>query len=273
MKKLLIALGISLIAIVAMVAPCFADSPSTTTVTWGGDTNVTGVVTTGATTTNFAVNAGGATGTFTATDSNDNPYSYGVDTNSAYISGNFTNGGTMSFQTVRNTSYVPMYGTSGQTVYTFVGSSGTGAMATGSSTNYAGMTNGTYGQPHTANGYNFEASGSSYQIQQTISSTNAWAGFNSVGNGTAQINDMTTGAYGATSANLGFGGGCYTNANATMTGAGQFTVSATGSNSITTPAGGNWSVGGTGTYGSATLTIVANFNNGFSVGDYSTSVR
>ena len=277
MRKIVVGVLMSLVLMVALAGAAFAATPTVTNVTWTGATgSIVGVVETGATTTTFNVNAGLASGNFVATDSNDNPYSYGVDTNSAYING-VVSGGSMSFQTVRNTSYVPMYGDAGQTVYAFVGSTGTGAMATGSGTNYAGMTNGTYGQPHTAGGYNFEASGSSYQILNYVTTSSGdYARFNALGNGSAVINNMTTGASGATNVNFGWGGGCYTNANATFTGAGSFAVDAGGTNGITTPisgASGAMVAGGWTASGVSTLSTIMNFTNGGSVGNYSVKVN
>jgi hypothetical protein len=149
-------------------------------------------------------------------------------------------------------------------------------MATGSSTNYASMVNGTYGQAHTAGGYNFEANGSSFQILQTIASGNGdLAQFNSIGNGSSRINSMTTQA-GANSADLGWGAGCYTNANATFTGAGSFIVYAQGNNGITTPiAGANGAMvaGGWTASGASTLQTVMSYANGGSVGNFSVATR
>lgn len=286
MKKIFLAMLIALIAILCFAVPALAAGPSTVTVNWDGSGSVNGNVDTGDTTTNFSVDANYAYGQFTATDSNNNPYSYGVDTNSAYVYGYFNGGGEMSFETVRNTSYTPMYGSAGQDVSAYVGSSDSGSMATGSWTNYAEMTNATYGKT-LVNSHNFTASASgesgSYTISETISSENAIAGFVAGGSGTssAQIDCMTTGAYGSDAVNLGWGGGCYTNADATFTGAGTFMVGAYGSNSITTPianasgslVSGGWTINGDGTPGSASLSIIANFVNGGSVGNYSVSVR
>jgi hypothetical protein len=274
-KRLIISMLVAILMIAFVAVPCFAADPTTTTVTWNGGGIITGVVNTGATTSAFGVNATSANGTFTATDSNDNPYSYGVDSNSAYINGSIVGGGEMYFQTVRNVSYVPMYGVAGQSIYNYIGTSGTGAMATGSGTNYAAMGNGTYGQSHTAGGYNFEASGSSgYRVIQTISSINSIAQFVATGTGTsgAVINSMTTGASGASVANLGWGGGCYTNANAIFTGAGNFAITATGANGITTPiagANGVMVAGGWTASGASSLSTIMSFTNGGSVGNFS----
>lgn len=282
MKKILGSCFLAMMLLLSFSAVAFAAGPTTVTVDWTGGGVVGGVVGTGDTTTTFNANISNGTGHFTAADSNDNPYGYAVDSQSAYITGAFSNG-SMYFETVRNTSYVPMYGVAGQAINAFVGSSGTGEMATGSGTNYAAMGNGTYGQSHTSGGYNFEAvaGGGSYTIYQNISALAAISGFTSTGTGSAKINDMTTGASGVTSINLGWGGGCYTNANALFTGVGSFGVGATGSNSITTPiagasgtmVAGGWTGNGNGSFGSVAFNAVMNFANGGSVGNYSVKVQ
>jgi hypothetical protein len=267
-KKLSIVLIVGVLLVVALPMAALAADPTVVTVNWNGGGVVGGAVNTGATTTTWGVNAGGASGTFTATDSNDNPYSYGTDSNSAYITSSVANGETW-FQTVRNTSYAPMYGVAGQTVYAYVGSSGTGTMATGSGSNYASMGNGTYGQP-LLGGANFtaDAGTGTYQIAQTVTATQAIAQFVANGSGTAKIDCMTTGASGATNVNFGYGGGCYTNADALFTGAGNFTTSASGMNSITTPSAGGWTASGV-----SSFTTIMNFTNGASVNDFSIAVH
>jgi hypothetical protein len=269
-KGILLALVVALAILVALPMTAMAADPTTTTVTWTGGGVIGGTVTSGNdNVTTFGVNAAGANGSFTVTDNNDNPYSYGVDTVSAYIQSNVTNGSTF-FQTNRTDSKTSMYGAAGQTVYAFVGSNGTGAMATGSGTNYASMGNGTYAQPHTAGGFNFEANAGAgtYQIIQSVTAVDALAQFVANGTGTAKIDCMTTGASGATNVNFGYGGGCYTNADALFTGAGSFGTYAEGSNSITTPSAGGWTANGV-----STLQTIMNFTTGASVNDFSIKVQ
>jgi len=285
MKRILILVCLVLATLMAFAVPALAADPTTTVVTWSGPGVIGGTVTNGvASVTTFNVAANGGSGTFTSTNNNDNPYSYGIPTTSAYITGTIAGGGSIDFQTVRTASQ-GMYGPAGQTVYNYVGTSGTGAIATGSWTNYAEMTNGTYAKPHTAGGYNFEAAGDQggYQIIQTISASDAISQFvaTGTGSGTAQINSMTTGAYGANSVKLGWGAGCYTNANAVFTGAGSFQVGGSGANSVSTPiAGANgaivtggWVVNGDGSSGSASINTIANFVNGATVGNFSVKVN
>ena len=87
---------------------------------------------------------------------------------------------------------------------------------------------------------------------------------------------MTTGASGATNVNFGWGGGCYTNANANFTGSGSFAVTAAGTNGITTPisgASGTMVAGGWTASGASTLSTIMSFTNGGSVGNYSVKVQ
>lgn len=282
MRKVFIAVVVALLVVLATGSTALAADPNTTTVNWSGGGSIGGTVTSGNdATVSFGVNVANGNGSFTVTDSNDNPYGYNVDTVSSYIQSNFSGGGETWFQTTRTDSYNSMYGHSGQVVYAYVGSTDAGSMATGSWCNYANMVNCTYGKPKTPGGNNFEASGSSYMIQQFIAAntdgagnpTDNFAAFNLNGSGTAKVDCMTTEASGCWPTKLGAGGGCYTNADVVATGSGQFQVNAAACNSITTPAGGGWTIGGTGTYGSASLNIIANFTSGFSVADYSVKAQ
>ncbi len=291
MKKLLVIASVLALAVMLVPTAVFADSPTTFVVNWAGSGSVNGVSTVkNDAVYSFSANANLIQGNFNTVGYNDNPYSYNVDTSTAYIQSNVTGGSTW-FNALRTDAANPwtpgqwyMYGAPGQQAASFVGSTGTGSMATGSWNNYADMGNGTYGLPHTANGFNYEANGTNFTIMSYIGSnggaTVTDAGFTilpsannaylvSQGNGTAKINDMTNEAW-AGGVNFGLGGGCYTNANAALTGTGQFLVNATGTNGITS---GGWSVGGNGTYGSATFSAVANYNGNTSVADYSLSVH
>ena len=296
---------LALVCILAIAIPgiALADAPTTVIVNWGGAGTVTGTTVAGAAATySFQTTGNSIAGNFNATDSNDNPYSYGVDSSRAYIDADVS-GGTIAYQSNRTGSYSPMYGPAGQVTSSFVGvhADGIGEMATGNGNNYAGGGTGTYAQPHTSGGYNYQASGTDYLIQSyvgnggTISApigNNAFV--QSVGTGTSKINDMSN-DYGSTSLTLGKGQGCYTNANGVMTGNGQFVVGATGTNGIQsalgsytlTGAGSNLNIVATGNtinYGSGvtttgsglgttTLSVIANYVTGATVTDYSLGVQ
>jgi len=273
MRKVIVALAVAVLLAVLSTVPAFAGGPSTVVVDWSGSGQVSGEVNTGDSRTSFVVDAEASDGEFTATDANDNPYGYGVDSNSAYIVASFQ-GGYAQFRTDRLTSYVPMYGPAGQCVEAGVFSTGTGTIATGSSTNYAAMVNGTYGKPW-LNGANFTATGD-YSIYQIIGAPSGnFASVQVAGEGSASVNCMTTQAF-ATRADLGWGAGCYTNAKVNATGSGWYVVQAYGVNGLATPiAGADGSVvsGGISTSGASSLSILVNFASGLSVGNFSVATK
>jgi hypothetical protein len=283
LKKILLILALVCALAIAIPSAAFAADPTTIIVNWNGGGTVTGTTTAGNDAIyNFQTSGSGISGQFNVLDQNDNSYSYGVDYTNSYINADVTNG-YIYYEGNRTDSYVPMYGGAGQTVASFVGvGTGTGEMATGSWNNYAEGGTATYAQPHTSGGYNYEASGTNFAIVSYIgigdanfgtgfstTSTGNNAYLQSTGTGTAKINDMSNGYWG-TGLTFGSGMGCYTNANALLTGTGQFLVNAIGTNSITS---GGWNVGGSGTYGSATFSQLANYSGATSVSDYSLTVR
>jgi hypothetical protein len=297
--SILMVLAISVIAIPAMV---FADAPTAVIVNWTGGGTVTGTTTAGTSAVyNFVTTGNQIAGTFNAMDSNDNPYSYGVDSTNSYINADVS-GGSISYTATRTGSY-PMYGVAGQVASSFVGvgADGLGEMATGSTNNFAAMVNGTYGLSKTSGGANYQASGTNYLIQSYIGIgplgspiDGNYALVQSTGTGTSKVNDMTN-QMGGTSLALGQGAGCYTNANAVMTGSGNFLVQGLGTNGIQAAlgaytlsgAGSNLNIVATGNtvnygsgvtttgsgLGSTTLSVIANYGSGAAVTDYSLTVQ
>lgn len=305
MKKLLLVLAVLCFMVVPTAV--FAADPTTLTVNWGGSGVVTGSGVVGNDAAyNFATSGSAVGGDFNVVASNDNPYGYNVGTSSSYIDADVANG-SIYYEANRTDGY-GMYGPAGQTAASFVGvnADGIGEMATGSWNNYASMVNGTYGKPHTTNGYNYQASGTNYLIASylgigdaalgnglVLSPTGNYALLYSSGTGTAKVNDMTNQMYG-NGLDFGEGGGCYTNANALLTGYGTFRVGSVGTNGIQSAlgsyvlngAGSNLNITATGTgvtYGSGvattgnglgttTLDVIANYGTGATVSDYSLSV-
>jgi hypothetical protein len=301
LRKVFLVLTLACILTIAVPAFAMADAPTTVVVNWNGGGAVTGTSTAGTSAVyNFSTTGNQIAGTFNAVDSNDNPYSYGVDSTNSYINADVV-GGSISYTATRTGSY-PMYGIAGQVASSFVGvnADGTGEMATGSGNNYAAMVNGTYNQPKTSGGYNYQASGTNYLIQSYIgigplgASTGNNAVVQSTGTGTSKVNDMTN-QMGSTSLALGQGAGCYTNANAVMTGSGNFLVQGFGTNGIQAAlgaytlsgVGSNLNIVATGNtvnYGSGvtttgsglgttTLSVIANYGSGATVSDYSLTVQ
>jgi len=108
----------------------------------------------------FKTQALATKGEYHAKDYDNDPYSYGVDTNKAWLDASISNGGWMDFETKRTDSKISMYGNAGQRTYSKVYSyDGTAEMAFYTQTNYAEMGNCQYGKGTTTNGVNFEASG------------------------------------------------------------------------------------------------------------------
>lgn len=264
---------LTLILVIGMAGSALAAPPPTdVTVDWTGGGVVTGGVTTGDATTSFTANAYSSTGHFEARDFNDNPYTYGVDTFQTYMQSNFTGGGVLTYQTTRTDSYSPMYGPSGQVSYNYVYSSGTGAMASGSWTNYAQMTDALYGHPRTAGGHHLEASGDSFDIYRSIATALGVgvdrASIEAFGSGSAWLNSMTNEAFGS-AVRLGWGGGCYTDAAFSGTGTQTVVADLWGGNNVNF-IGAGLTVNGGGTPDSAHLQIVANYVNGtFNWNNYS----
>lgn len=302
MKKVFgIALVLAVLTSLCFGSVALADGPTEVKVTWSGSGFEGITVTAGDDAViDFFTSGAGINGNFIARDLNDNPWSFNVDTVNSYITADVTDG-VIWYQSNRTDS-AGKYGPAGQLVYNFVGvTGGTGEMATGGQTNCASMTNCTWFKPnpylfpvHTTGGYNFEANASDYYIYSFIAEngtpgnpvvypipTDNWAEFEATGSGTADINCMTTQSSGNGPTRLGWGGGCYTNANAAFTGSGSFAVNAMGSNQIVTPiadkngnpAPGAWTIPGDGSYGSCSYNVIANFVGPFSVGNYSVDVK
>jgi hypothetical protein len=291
MKRWSLLVVLALLLAMAIPTAVFAADPTSFTVNWAGSGSVdgTGTVKNDAIY-SFGTSGGSVAGNFNVNGANDNPYNYGVDSSNSYINADVING-YIWYEAQRTDAYVPMYGGAGQVAASFVGSSGTGEMATGSGNNYASMGNGTYNQPKTSGGYNYQADGLSYLITSYIaanggvtpspsglamSPTSNYAYLSSIGSGTAKINDMSNSA--GSGVNFGWGSGCYTNANAALTGSGTFMVVGVGSNGINTDITGasgaytGWSGTGSGVLGSVTHTETATYTGTATVPNYSLKV-
>ncbi len=263
MKKLLISLVLALVLLFSMSSVASADSPTDVNVSWGGSGVVSGDITAGDDATAGFVTAGDAiSGSYTATDSNNNPYGYNVDSFSTYFIGSVANG-FINTGANRNDSYSPMYGAAGQTSWSIVDTDGTASMAYRSTTNYASMVDGSYGY-QLPGGHNIAVAGAtSYLIDRGIDNGGGESGWVfATGDGSAILDSMVSTANGG-SVQFGRGGGCYTDANFNATGTGgYFEVEGAGDNNITFNGMGVSSGGGA-------LSLVANWLNNFSIGDYS----
>jgi len=200
-----------------------------------------------------------AYGTFEGTDSDNNPYGYGVDSVNTKVNANFEGGGQIIFGMDRQDSKTSMYGPAGQGTQSFVGSTGTGSFATNTSTNFAGMKSCNYG--FQANNQ-WTASGD-FQVNYSIyAGVASGAGFNAEGIGSVEATLMSSEANGGSSWRFGEGCGCYTNANASGEGSGSFNIYAQAPNQI--DAFGS-------TVGGGTVNFNINYLNGFESDDINMS--
>ena len=170
-------------------------------------------------------------GEWHATDSDNNPYNYGVDNVEAKVKANATNG-FVEYKFDR-TDAKTSYGEAGQESYTLINSVGTANFAWRSTSNYASLSSSNYGWQ--ANGQ-MQATGKHTIIHTFATNPTEWAGLRVVADGTSYISDMSEG-----SSNSGYtfgkGLGCYTNAEVDIVGAGSFDLNAYADNSIVTDTG------------------------------------
>jgi len=247
-----------------MSSVALADSPTDVNISWSGAGGISGGITAGDDAgAGFETLGDVISGSYSATDSNNNPYGYNVDSFSTLFSG-FVDNGYMYTGVDRNDSYSPMYGAAGQQSWSFVYTNGIASMAYRSTTNYAQMTDGSYGY-QLPGGHNITVAGADYyEIDRGIDDGRGNSGWlYADGDGSATLDCMVSGASGVWNLQFGRGGGCYTDANFSATGsAGHFEVEGEGNNSVTFNGMGVSSGGGT-------LSLVADWLNNFSISDYS----
>ena len=265
-KRLLVGLLIGIMATFVLALPVAADDPNTVIVDWNGAGTVTGSVDTGDAKAQFSSGGVNQVGEFTAVDQNNNPYGYGVDTNTFTMETTIIGGGTATFQVDRLTSKESMYGPAGQ--QSFIGVStvdGTASLWNRSTTNYANLIDANYGWH----------SNGQVTVNSTLYSLARWidsdigniAQLFASGSGTANLDCMSSEARGSGETKLGAGAGCYTNADFTATGSGQLQLIGSGNTSATTAMA-------PGMTGASSFNFIANWLGGtFGVTDYSTVVK
>jgi hypothetical protein len=194
-------------------------------------------------------------GNFSGTDSDNNPYNYGVDDTTTEVKANFV-GGYIDYNMQRQDSKTSMYGPAGQSSATYIESSDSGSFASRITTNFAGMRNCNYGFQSSNQ---WTASGD-FLIQNYINAGDplSGAGFNAMGSGSVNVSLMSSEASGSSSWNLGQGCGSYTNANANGTGSGSFNIYGQAPNQINAFGA---------TVGGGLVGLTINYNNGFDTGN------
>jgi len=193
-------------------------------------------------------------GEWHATDSDNNPYNYGVDNVEAKVKASSTNG-FIEYQFERTDAKTSMYGEPGQKAYTLIDSLGTASFAWRSTSNYASLSSSNYGWQ--ANGQ-MQATGEHQIIHTFEANPNEWAGLRVIADGTSYISDMSEGSNSA-GYTFGKGLGCYTNAEVGIVGSGTFDLNAYADNSIVTD---------TGIITDGFLNIHAEFSNGFQYNNF-----
>jgi len=220
------------IAIMSLMAMGLV-SATTVDTTWngGGVLNI-GFVSGNDATMHFGTGGNAISGELHATDYDNNPYGYNVDTTETKVKSHVGDG-YMEYTFTRDESYVPMYGIAGQQSYTLIDSSGTGDFAWSSTSNYASLGNSNYGWQ---SNNQMQATGEHYIRHYLSDNINEGAEIIVDATGTTQISDMCDSA-GGSSYSFGKGCGCYTNAVADTVGSGSFNLYADADHQITTDSG------------------------------------
>jgi len=265
-RKLLLIPMLAVLLVMSLGAPVLADDPTTVDVTWDGSGEVGAVVTAGDdANANFYSGGNYQVGTFHAVDSNNNPYSYNVDSCSFSLDTTLTGGG-MAWLEVNRTDAKSSYGAAGQQSYTYVWTDdGDALLQNRSSTNYASMRDCNYGW--NSNDHITVIGASNYILERSMdggsgNSASLWAG----GSGNADLDCMSAEAS-AGQVRLGKGCGCYTNADFSAIGSGgAFSVGGTANN------GANFAGMGL-TYGAGSYGFSTGWSGSFSVADYSVTVN
>jgi len=269
LKRKFIGIGAILAIVCSLLVSgiAFADDPTTVEVTWDGTGVVDGSVNTGDDANATFTSAGNyQVGKFTATDSNNNPYGYNVDTCNFSFETSITGGGVAEFIVNRTDSKESSYGEAGQQSGTYAATTdGDILMQNRSSTNYAAMKDSNYGWH--ANDHIVIGNATLYELARWVDSGNGdYASLSALGIGGADLDAMSSEADGG-KVRLGWGCGCYTNADFTATGSGQFQLQANGNTSTTTAMA-------PGMTGANSFTFIATWlDSTFTVPDYSTTAQ
>jgi len=239
-----------LLALIPSVA-----ASTTLTLNWDGSGSISTGMNTGDASFSFSSAGGHIFGSLSATDYDDNPYNYGVDTFQVEVRSFIENGGTTILSVSRDDSWTPMYGPADEQSYSYVSSDDEATLQFRVRTNFAQLRSSNYGfqsnQQFTATG-NFE-------IDHQLINGNNWADLYATGSGSVSIDHMSDDTFGSTF-KFGFGCGCYTNSDATGTGGGLFQVTAHGDSGLY---GSGWS-----TSGSSDYIFGVTYSDGFSASNY-----
>ena len=240
-----------------LAAPLAFAAPTDFNLNWNGAGSLGATWVTDGTTATFSTSGNGVAGSWVASDANNNPYGYGVDSATSDFRASVTGGGMIQYSQLRTGSYAPMYGPADQgTTSGVLSALGSATLNQYVYTNYADLGVGNYG--HVTNNQ-FTASGD-YSAYHSIFNGANGAGWNIAGTGSTNISDMTDTANGNVGWTLGSGGGCYTNAQVSASGSGSFDL---GANSGASMSGAGWSTVGASNYSGSW-----SFASGFTLTDF-----
>jgi len=266
-RKLLLIPMLAVLLVISLGAPVLADDPTTVDINWDGGGWVGMDVNTGDAHAGLETSGDHISGSYSAVDSNNDPYGYGVDNFSAYLDASVENG--LIATGCERTNSAGMYGSDGQKSWSFVGvDNGSASMAYRTITNFAQMRDCSYGY-QLSGGHNIVVSGASYyEIARGIDDGRGnSANLHADGDGSAVLDCMSAEASGCWSLQFGKGCGCYTDANFSTTGtSGAFSVGGTAKN------GANFAGMGL-TYGAGSYGFSAGWSGSFNVADYSVTVN
>jgi len=252
--------------VLSLASLALAADPTETTVNWSGSGLVSGGVTAGDDANASFISAGmaGNTGTFSATDQNNNPYSYGVDS-CVFSLDTAISGNGLAELLVNRTDAKTSYGLPGQVSYTGVSiADGLATLQNRSSTNYASMKDSNYGW--NANDHITVTGASVYSLQRLVDSGNSnFAEILAYGSGDADLDCMSSEAS-AGQVRLGWGCGCYTNADFNANGVGTMELNAYGNTSTTTAAL-------PGMTGANSFSVIASWLGSFNLPNYSVTAK
>jgi len=260
-RRIAVALAVALAGVLLFGSAVLADDPTTVDVDWDGSGWVGVEVDTGDAYAGVGTGGDYIFGSYSATDSNNNPYNYGVDNFSAYLDASVGNGG-IETGCIRTDS-TGMYGGDGQESWSVVYvEDGYADMAYRTTTNFAAMKDCCY-KYQLPGGHNIVVDADYFEMYRGIDDNRGNSGYiEAYGTGTATLDCMSAEASGCWSLRLGRGCGCYTDASYNATGSGTFEVTGVGKNSVIFNGMGISSGGGS-------LSFIANYLNSLSVNDYS----
>ena len=211
--------------------------------------------------------AGGNWGSFTGLDRNNNPYNYGVDTNTFTIKANITGGGYADMSVERQDTHQSMYGPAGQKSFASVlTTDGDAFLANRSTTNFASMVDSLYNFQSTKQ---ITVSNSSYfEIDRWIDGGHGnKAGVEAWGSGDAALTVSAVTAGGKkSSVTFGYGDGCTQRAQFDSAGSGYFLLWAEGNEGAST----NWEPA---LYGKKISLLASWVEGGINLTDFRTSAQ